>query len=104
MLRKFLVIGVILAVAGCAPTPMRWEKPGGGAAGPDEADCRAQAHQAAIDQLPYGDGPPIYGLHSDWSMLTWKQAIDNDRYYLERDLVRVCMHNKGYDLVPATPK
>jgi hypothetical protein len=33
-------------------------------------------------------------------MLTWKQEIDNQRYYLERDLTRACMHNRGYELVP----
>ena len=35
-------------------------------------------------------------------MLTWKQEIDNERYYLARDLMRACMHNRGYDLVPVS--
>jgi hypothetical protein len=100
MLRQFVLAGLLLAVAACTPTPMRWERSGAADAQVDEADCRAQAHPEAIRQLPYGNGPPIYGLYSEWSMLTWKQEIDNQRYYLERDLTRACMHNRGYELVP----
>jgi hypothetical protein len=99
MLRHFLPTGLLLAAAACNPTPVRWERPGADPTA-DEADCRTRAHQAAIDQLPYGDGPPIYGMHSNWSMLTWRQAIDNERYYLERDLTNACMRSRGYRLVP----
>jgi hypothetical protein len=77
MLRLFSLIGLPFVVAACSPTPMRWEGSGGADATKDEADCRAQAHGEAIRQLPYGDGPPIYGLYSEWSMLTWRQEIDN---------------------------
>ena len=33
---------------------------------------------------------------------SWKQEIDNERWYLARNLMQACMHNRGYDLVPAT--
>ena len=102
MLRQFLLASLLLGVAACSPTPMRWERSGASDAARDEADCRAQAREEAIRQLPYGDGPPIYGFYSDWSMLTWKQEIDNERYYVERDLTGACMHSKGYDLVPVS--
>jgi hypothetical protein len=96
--RQILLTGLLLGGTACSPTPMQWQGPGNAAQ--DETDCRTRAQQEAIRQLPYGDGPPIYGLSSNWSMLTWKQEIDNERYYLARALTRACMHNKGYDLVP----
>jgi hypothetical protein len=104
MRRQFLLAGALLAVAACTPPPMRWEGPGSADGARDEAACQAQADQQAIQQLPYGDGPPIYGLYSEWSMLTWKQEIDNERYYLARDLMRACMHNKGYQRVPVSAR
>src|SRR5262245_35610931 len=102
MLRQFLLAGLMLAVAACDQTPMKWERSGGGDEDRDEADCRAHAQEEAIRRLPYGDGPPIYGLYSEWSMLTWKQEIDNERYYLQRDLTYACMRNKGYGRVPVS--
>ena len=79
---------------------MRWEKPGADPA-KDEAECRAEARQEAIRQLPYGNGPPLYGLSSEMSMLQWTMAIDNERSYFEQDLTNACMHHKGFELVPA---
>jgi hypothetical protein len=93
---------LLLAIAACNTTPMRWERSGAADTSGDESDCSARSRDEAARQLPYGDGPPIYGLYSDWSMLTWKQEIDNERYYLARDLTRVCMQNKGYQLAPAS--
>ena len=85
---------------------MHWVGPGD--ATRDQADCQNQADQAAARQLPYGDGPPIYGFSSNWSMLTWKQEIDNERYYLARNLMGACMQSRGYQLVsgsqPAAPR
>jgi hypothetical protein len=104
MPRQFLLAGVLLAFAACSPPPMRWEGAGSHDAANDEAACQVQADQQAVRQLPYGNGPPLYGLHSEWSMLTWKQEIDNERYYLARDLMRACMHNKGYQRVPASAR
>ncbi len=75
---------------------MRWEGPRGTDPGKDEAGCRTSAHEEAIRQLPYGNGPPIWGVYRDTSMLQWQQEIDNARYYLERDLVRDCMSRRGY--------
>ena len=95
-------VTLMLGVAACLSTPMRWEKPGTPDAARDEAECRTQARQQAIDELPYGNGPPLYGFTSDVSMLQWKMAIDNDRAYLEDDLARACMQQRGFVLVPLT--
>lgn len=97
-----LLAGLLLAVAACSATPMRWQKPGVVDASKDEAECGTAAHEQAINQLPYGNGPPLYGLYSRVSMLQWTNAIDNERYYLERDLTRQCMLNKGFLLVPTS--
>jgi hypothetical protein len=81
---------------------MTWQGGASDDAARDEATCRAAARQEAIHRLPYGDGPPLYGFSSHWSMLSWRQEIDNERYYLEGELTRACMRNRGYRMVPAT--
>ena len=102
MLHQLVPAGLMLAVAACITTPMRWERPGTADASADEAACQSAAREEAIRQLPYGNGPPLYGLRSDVSMLQWTNAIDNERYYLARDLTAECMLAKGYQLVPVT--
>ena len=102
VLRQLTPIILMLGGVACLSTPMRWEKPGTPDATRDETECRTQARQQAIDELPYGNGPPLYGLTSDVSMLQWKMAIDNDRAYLEDDLTRACMQQRGFVLVPTT--
>jgi hypothetical protein len=87
-------------MAACTATPTRWERSGTAASAQEEADCRATAHAEAVERLPYGDGPPLYGFYSNVSRLQWTQAIDQQRYYLERDLMFLCMRGRGYDLVP----
>jgi len=99
MLRRF-PFAVLLLVAACSAQPMRWEKPGGNAVA-DETDCRAHAHEEAAYQLPYGDGPSVW---STMGMNQWKQEIDNERYYLARNLTAACMHSKGYQQVPMASK
>ena len=96
----FLVLGSTLAVASCAAPPMRWEKPGSADAATDEMACRAAAKDEAARQLPYGDGPPIFGFHRQLSFLEWRMAIDNERSYLAEHLTRACMRERGYQLVP----
>lgn len=95
---------LVSSVAACLSTPMRWERPGTPHAARDESECRAEARQQAVDELPYGNGPPLNGFTSDVSMLQWKMAIDNDRAYLEDDLTHACMHQRGFVLVPVTTK
>jgi hypothetical protein len=94
---------LLLALAACATTPTRWERAGTADPSRDEAECRAAARQQAIDQLPYGDGPPLYGFTSNVSMLQWTMAIDNDRAYLEEDLTKACMRQRGFERV-AVPR
>ena len=101
---RFSLAALLLAIEACSAPPMKWERSGVADTSGDEADCGARANAEAAQQLPYGDGPPIYGLYSEWSMLTWKQEIDNQRYYLARDLTRMCMQNKGYQLAPASSR
>lgn len=91
---------LLLGVVACVSTPMRWERTGTSDASRDAMECRAAAHRQAIDELPYGNGPPLYGFSSDVSMLQWTTAIDNERTYLEADLTAACMRNRGFVLVP----
>jgi hypothetical protein len=91
---------LLLNVVACASTPMRWQRPDTPDASKDLAECRNQAHHQAIEQLPYGNGPPLSGFSSEVSMLQWTMAIDNERAYLEDDLAAACMRHKGFVLVP----
>jgi hypothetical protein len=97
--RPKLLAAAILLLSACASTPMRWERSGTADPSNDEAACRGAAHQEAIRRLPYGDGPPIFTFPK-MSRLQWTQAIDNERAYLERDLMAICMHDRGFVLVP----
>jgi hypothetical protein len=99
---RLLPAAVLLGATACVSTPMRWESPGNADAAGNEAECRSAAQKQAADLLPYGDGPPLYGLSSDISMLQWKMAIDNERSYLADDLTKACMHSRGFALVPAS--
>jgi hypothetical protein len=101
MMRQVLVPGLLFAVvAACTPTPMRWEKSGVGDPTRDEAACRAAAREEASRQLPYGNGPPIFGGYRRVSMIQWTQAIDNERSFFAEDLTKACMRDKGFVLVP----
>ena len=58
-----LAVGLLVVLAACATTPMRWERSGTADAAKDEAECRVAARQEAAGQLPYGDGPTALRLH-----------------------------------------
>jgi hypothetical protein len=79
---------------------MRWQRPDTPDASKDLAECRKEAHQQAVEQLPYRNGPPLYGFSSEVSMLQWTMAIDNERAYLANDLAAACMRHRGFVLVP----
>jgi hypothetical protein len=100
LVRGVLSATLLFAVAACSAPPMRWQKPGTGDAAQDEAACRADAHREAIRRMPYGNGPPIYGVYREMSMLQWTQGIDIQRYYLGEHLTKACMYDKGFELMP----
>lgn len=95
-----LAASLSIALAACAGTPTRWERPDVANASADEAECRAAAHQEAVRRLPYGNGPPIF-FYPKISMLQWTQAIDNERSYVEERLTNACMQEKGFARVLA---
>ena len=104
MIRPILVAGVLFGAAACSATPMRWERPGVADATRDEAACRAAAREEASRQLPYGNGPPVFGGYRRVSMIQFTQAIDNERSVLAEHLTRICMYEKGFALVPMADK
>src|SRR5688572_1210524 len=101
MARRVLSAALLLAVAACPATPMSWQEAGMADAADDEAACRADAHREAIRRMPYGNGPPIYGVYREMSMLQWTQGIDIQRYYLGEHLTKACMRDKGFELAPS---
>ena len=102
MVRHALSAALLLTVAACSATPMRWQKPGIADATEDESQCRADAHQTAIRRMPYGNGPPIYGVSRDMSLLQWTQGMDIQRDRYEERLTTTCMRDKGFELVPVS--
>jgi hypothetical protein len=87
---SILAAALLLALTACAAPPMRAQNERTSEDAADETGCRAQAHQEAIRRLPYGNGPPVF-WYPKMSMLQWTLAIDNERYYLERDLTQACL-------------
>jgi len=96
-LGSVLTAALLFAVGACEATPTRWQRAGTTDAAKDEAECRANARQEAVRQLPYGNGPPIF-FYPKVSMLQWTQAIDNERSYIEDNLTKACMRQRGFEL------
>lgn len=92
-----LVAALLFVVGACDATPVRWQRAGTSDPTKDEAECRADARQEAARRLPYGNGPPIF-FYRQMSMLQWTTAIDNERSYLEDDLTKACMRQRGFEL------
>jgi hypothetical protein len=93
-----------LLAAGCAP--LHWHKAGVTAAAleQDLAACRsiARAH-AAHQARPLMPGTPrIVGFDARGRPVTpYPYQVESGRFLIEHDLVRFCMSNRGYELVPA---
>ena len=75
MLCLVLRAGLLFGLAACAPTPMRWERPGATDTAKDEAECRAHAHEEAIRRLPYVVRASAAGLEQ--SPVTLEEAAAN---------------------------
>src|SRR4051812_24906026 len=78
---SLLMAALLFALGACDTTPTRWQRAGTSIAAKDEADCRDNARQEAVRQMPYGNGQPIF-FHPKVSMLQWTLAIANERSWL----------------------
>jgi hypothetical protein len=91
---RLLAAALLFAITACDATSIRWQKADTDPA-KDESECRTAARQEAARQLPYGNGPPIFG-YPKMSMLQWTQMIDYERYYFQADLLKACMRERGF--------
>src|SRR5262245_34842562 len=99
---RFLGAALLLPAAGCAD--MRWEKPGGDAAGLDQdlPQCTQQARlDARREEVPRLDSALIFRADPAGRPVIVPNTARDDRYLAERDFISTCMRGKGYVQVPA---
>jgi hypothetical protein len=91
---------LILALAGCAP--LEWHKSGAAEEqiAADRDHCAAGARSEAFrQQAPMRNPVPQVVVDPQGRAIAVKPASsDNERFALEQDLLRKCMHDLGYEL------
>jgi len=100
---------LMLALAGCAP--LEWQKSGAAEEqiAADRDRCAADARSEAFRQrAPLRSPVPQVVVDPQGRAIAVKPASsDNERFALEQDLLRKCMHDLGYELkqktAPSTP-
>ena len=97
----------LLMLAACGP--LKWHKDGADTAAlqRDLAECRTKARQQAQQAAPlFGQSrPPVIATDTQGRFVTGQAGrYDTDRALLEHDLMRVCMGDRGYELVPANAR
>ena len=97
-----------LALAGCAP--LQWQKAGvtEDEMTRDRNRCAASARSEAFQQrAPFRNPAPQVVVDPQGRIIAVKPASsDSERFALEQDLLRNCMHDMGYELqqnAPTTP-
>lgn len=90
-----------LALSGCAS--LEWQKSGitDEERLRDQTRCTAEARSAAMRQRAPLRGPPQVVVDPQGRVVAVKPASpDTERFALEQDLIRQCMHDLGYELKP----
>ena len=111
MIRPRILIGVALAVAaGCATTPLAWQRPdtGARASAAEIAECRDAAVLEVNQRWPFGWYGP-QPRHLRWrhdplwfGYFPHRYAFaDLSRLELIQELTGFCLRLKGYRLLPA---
>jgi len=97
-----------LVLSGCAP--LEWQKSGIAEEDlmRDQTRCTADARSTAMRQRAPLRGPPQVVVDPQGRVVAVKPASpDTERFALEQDLIRRCMHDLGYELkqktAPTTP-
>ena len=88
-----------LTLSGCAP--LHWQKSGTTEEeiNRDQTICTAEARSAAMRQRAPLRGPPQVVVDPQGRIVSVKPpAGDTERFALEQDLIRKCMHDRGYEL------
>lgn len=88
-----------LALSGCAP--LEWQKSGVAEEDlmRDQTRCTAEARSSAMRQRAPLRGPPQVLVDPQGRVISVKPASpDTERFALEQDLMRKCMHDLGYEL------
>lgn len=91
---------LMLALSGCAP--LDWQKPGvtEDELTGDQNRCAAEARSEAFRQrAPLRNPVPQVVVDPQGRIIAVKPASpDTERFALEQDLIRKCMHDLGYEL------
>ena len=103
---KYQVAALLLAfsAAGCAE--LRWHKDGvdTAALGRDFDECQQLGRaRAAQEAWPLGVATPhIIGVDAlGRAIMSSPGQSNSNRFFIEHDVARFCMHSKGYELVPS---
>ncbi|MFC3674740.1 hypothetical protein [Ferrovibrio xuzhouensis] len=105
ILRRVLLPGLLLALAGCA-TPTEWTKPGTPVAqrDQDQKQCSDKAYWQALDesQSSHPLYPPYTGTGFGWGPPFG--PVESPSYFSrgprEAEFIAYCMQQRGYSLTP----
>ena len=104
---RIAVAAALLAVALAACAGLRWQKAGASAETlkEDLDQCRRESRlQVAREAFPRFTLAPVIATDQR-GRTVWVQPHphDTERFLLEHDVTRWCMHKKSYELVPEPP-
>lgn len=94
---------MVLALAGCAP--LEWHQAGMAQEDihRDQTRCTAEArNQAMLQRAPLRAPAQVVADPQGRIIAVNPASPDTERFALEQDLIRHCMHNLGYVLQPQT--
>jgi len=96
-MRNVLALVLLLATAACAQSQPRWEKSGADekTMASDLANCRRDAHQAALSEYPYVSP----SLPVSPTTAAYRDQRNSERAAMESRLTSSCMGRKGYTQV-----
>ncbi len=98
----------VLLLLACGCTALEWNKTGGGEhdVDRDQAQCMAQAQLEARQRMPLQATlvPQVVIDQQGRSVIVQNRQLDSERFFLEQNLLRQCMTERGYTLEPKPPK
>ena len=104
--RLYALLAVFTLLAACAP--LEWQKTGTADPGDLEKDQALCLNKARLEarqrmQLKPPSVPQVVVGQQGRTVITHNELPDSERFFLEQNLLRQCMTEKGYTLQPAEP-
>lgn len=99
-----LALAALLLLYGC--TSLQWHKAGEHDVDRDQGQCLAQARFETRQRMPL-QATPVPQVIVDQqgrSIVVQNMPPDSERFFLEQNLLRQCMNERGYTLQAKPPK